>query len=135
MSPESELESLVRQRTRDLEAANAALRQSELRFTKELDIAERLQRVATQFITPQGTEALLEQILDAVAAIMQSDFASIQIFYPERGTNGALRLVGHRGFNAETAKRWEWVDPAMHTACAEALRTGRRVTISDVRNC
>jgi PAS domain S-box-containing protein len=86
-------------------------------------------------ITAQGTEALLKQILDAAAYIMHSDFASIQTFHPERGTNGALRLVGHRGFNAETAKRWEWVDPAMHTVCAEALQTGRRVTISDVRNC
>jgi PAS domain S-box-containing protein len=135
MGPESELESLVRQRTRELEASNAALRQSELRFAKELDAAERLQRVATQLITAQGSEELLQQILDAAVAIMHSDFAGIQIFYPERGTNGALRLVGHRGFNAETAERWEWIYPEMHSACAEALRTGRRVVVPDVRNC
>jgi hypothetical protein len=101
------LDRLVRQRTRELEASNAALRQSELRFAVELDAAERLQRVATQLITAQGIEALFEQILDAAVAIMHSDFASIQIFYPECGTNGGLRLRGHRGFDAETAKSWE----------------------------
>ena len=134
MSPESELESLLRQRTRELEASNAALRESELWFAKELDTAERLQQVATQLITIQGTEALLEQILDAAIAIMHSDFASIQILHPESGTNGALQLVGHRGLNAATAKGSEWIYPDMHTACAEVLRTGQRVAIPDVRN-
>jgi GAF domain-containing protein len=104
-------------------------------LASELDAAERLQQVATQLVTIHGTEALFDKILDAAEAIMHSDFASIQIYYPEHGANGALRLVGHRGFNAEAAKHWEWIDPATHTACAEALRTGRRVTVPDVLNC
>ena len=44
-------------------------------------------------------------------AILHSDFASIQMFYPERGTHGELRLLGHRGFSAEAVERWEWVRP------------------------
>jgi PAS domain S-box-containing protein len=124
----------VHDRTRELEASNAALRLSEQRLEAELDAAERLHRVATQLINSHGTEALFEQILDAAVAILHSDFASIQMLYPERGTNGELRLLGHRGFNEGAAKRWEWVHPEMHTTCSEALLTGRRVVVSDVRD-
>ena len=101
----------------------------------ELEAALRLQRVATQLINTRGIEVLYDEILDAVMAILRSDFASIQRFYPERGTNGELRLLGHRGFDAETAKRWEWVKPTMLTSCGEALRAGRRVAVPDVTKC
>ena len=63
---------------------------------------------------------------------MHADFVSIQIFHPERGE---LRLVGHRGFNAEAATRWEWVSPSTRTTCGRALRTGGRVIVPDVRTC
>ena len=120
MEPESELERLVLEQSRALEAANAALRQSEHILAAELDAAQRLQHIATQLISADGIEALHDQILDTAVAILHSDFASIQMFYPERGTNGELRLLGHRGFSADAAKRWEWVRPTTRTTCGEA---------------
>jgi len=129
------LEQLVQEQSRALEAANAALRQSRKTLETELDAARRLQQVATQLISAQGIEALYDQILDAAVAILHSDFASIQMFYPERGVSGELRLLGHRGFSAEAAKRWEWVRPTTRTSCGEALCAGRRVFIPDIRNC
>src|SRR5215472_7588814 len=101
----------------------------------ELDSAQRLQHVATQLITAQGTEALYEQILDTTRALLHADFASIQMFYPECGPDGELRLMGHRGFSAQAAKLWEWVNQYKRTACGEALRTRQRVIVPDVRNC
>src|SRR4051794_13980934 len=101
----------------------------------ELDIARRLQLVATQMINVRGIEALYEQILDTAMAVVHSDFASIQMFYPERGDHGELRLHGQRGLSGEAVLRWEWVRPEMSTSCGEALRTGRRVAVPDVRNC
>ena len=66
----------------------------------------------------KGIDGLYEQILDTAMAIVHSDFASIQMFYPERGTNGELRLLGNRGFKTDAAKRWEWVRPtAATTSC------------------
>ena len=50
-----------------------------------LTFARRLQLVATQLINVHGIEALYEQILDTAMAVLHSDFASIQMFYPERG--------------------------------------------------
>ena len=90
MESESGLEQLVRQQARALEAASAALRQSEQILAMELDAAQRLHHVATQLINANGIEVLYDQILDASMSILHADFASIQILYPERGTNGEL---------------------------------------------
>ena len=104
-------------------------------LTAELDAARRLQLVATQLIHAPGIEALYEQILDTAMAVLRSDLASIQMFDPDRGPDGELRLLGQRGFSDEAIDRWEWVRPDMCTTCAEALRAGRRVAVADVRNC
>jgi two-component system, cell cycle sensor histidine kinase and response regulator CckA len=131
---EPELERLLREPT-DLGTAIEMPSRSEQMHTFELDIARRLQLVATQMINVHGTEALYEQILDTAMAVLHCDFASIQMFYPERGAHGELKLIGHRGFSREAVERWGWVRPDMCTTCGEALRTGRRVAIPDVRNC
>ncbi len=91
-----------------------------------------LQGVATQLITALGTEALYERILDAAKSIMNSDFASIQMFHPDRG---ALRLLSYRGFSDDSARRWKWVYPETHSSCGEALRTGQRVAFENVLIC
>jgi two-component system, cell cycle sensor histidine kinase and response regulator CckA len=95
------------------------------------DAPQRLQQIAAQSINAQEAEALYERILDATMSILNPDFACIQMFYPERG---ALRLLSHRGFSDEAVRRWKWVYPAMNTTCYEALRTGRRVAVEDVRS-
>ena len=133
---ESELEQLIREQSRELESAREALRQSERLLAVERESGQQLQQVALELITAQGTPAALyEQILDTAQSLLHADFASLQMFYPERGTNGELLLLGHRGFSAEAAKRWEWVTPSTRTTCGEALRTGRRIVVPDVRTC
>ena len=129
---ESGVEQVGRKRASALAAAQQALRRSEQLLALEVEAAQRLQQVATQLITAQGAQALYEQILDAAQSLVHADFASIQMFHPERGE---LRLLGHRGFNAEAAKRWEWVTPSTRTTCGWALRTGGRVVVPDVHTC
>src|SRR5215471_16356609 len=80
-------------------------------------------------------EKLFDQILDTAVAILHADLASIQMFHADRGAAGELKLLAHRGFSPEATKRWEWVGPDSRTTCGEALRTGRRVMVPDVRNC
>jgi PAS domain S-box-containing protein len=115
--------------------AEEALRRSERNLEAELDAARRLQQVSTRLIQADDVEALYEQILDTVVAVLHADFASLQMFYPERGTNGELRLLGHRGFNGQAAKFWELVRPASQSPCGVALRTGQQVIVPDVRAC
>jgi PAS domain S-box-containing protein len=132
---EPKSEQLLAERSRELGTTAEMLSQSKQVDTIELASAQRLQFVATQMINVHGTEALYEQILDTLTAVLHSDFASIQMLYPERGRYGELRLLGHRGFSREAFERWEWVRPDTRTTCGEALRTGRRVAVPDVRNC
>ena len=110
--------------------ANEPLRRAEQTHAIELDT---LQQLAAQSITAQRIEPLYERILDTILTLLHADLASIQSFDPKRGSTGELKLLAHRGFSADNAKRWEWVTPATRTICGEALRTGRGVAIEDIR--
>ena len=77
--------------------AEEALRESKERLAAELDATRQLQNISTQLIHENDTQALYEKILDAAVAIMRSDFASMQMFHPERGE---LQLLAHRGFRS-----------------------------------
>ncbi len=120
---------------RTLQDSLAQSHRSEQILGRELHVAQCLRHVATRSVDVRGIEPLYEQILATAVEILHADFASIQMFYPERGPSGELRLLGHRGFTAEAARRWEWIGPDSQTTCGEALRTGERVIVPDVRNC
>ena len=98
--------------------AEEALRESQARLVSELAATQQLQKISTQLIQENEAEALYEKILDAAVAIMRSDFASMQMFYPERGE---LRLLAYRGFNPAAAAFWEWVRPGSGSTCGVAL--------------
>ena len=117
---------------RELEAAYEALRRSEQLLAAEVEAAQRIQQIATRLIVAQGPQDLYDQIVDAARSLLHADFATIQMFYPERGE---LRLLGHCGFNPEAAKQYEWVGRSTRTICGWALRTGGRVVVPDVRTC
>ena len=114
--------------------AEEALRASEQSLAAELKAAEHLQQVSTQLIQADN-EAVCEQIMDAAVGILHSDFASLQMLYPERGTQGELRLMGYRGFTTEAARFWEWVGLSSQSTCGVALRSGQRVLVADVTQC
>jgi PAS domain S-box-containing protein len=80
-------------------------------------------------------EVLLDQLLDTAASVLDADSASIQMIHPERGATGELKLLAHKGFSAEAAKRWEWVGTESLTPCGQALRTRQTIVIPDVRQC
>ncbi|HVV44849.1 MAG TPA: ATP-binding protein, partial [Bryobacteraceae bacterium] len=76
-----------------------------------------------------------EKIVDGARTIMRSDFATMQMFYPERGDRGELRLLASRGLDEEGKKVWEWVRFDTDSTCGQALRTGRRAVATDVGSC
>ena len=77
---------------RPLEAVREALRQTEQFLAIEVEAARRLEHVATRLISVQGTRALFDQILDTAQSLVHADAATIQMFYPDRGTGGELLL-------------------------------------------
>jgi GAF domain-containing protein len=76
-----------------------------------------------------------ERIVDDAVALMRSDYASIQMLFPERGSGGELRLLAFRGFNPQAAQFWEWVRADSKSTCGIALRDKRRVVAPDIATC
>jgi signal transduction histidine kinase/ActR/RegA family two-component response regulator len=105
---------------------------SEAALAAELADTRLLQALSTELVAEEDRSALHEKIVDAALSIMRADFASFQIFDPDRPPNGELQLIAVRGFSADAARRWEWIGPDARTPCGEALRTGRRVIIPDM---
>jgi PAS domain S-box-containing protein len=109
--------------------AEEALRDTQRQLVSELAATRQLHKISTQLIHASDTEVLYENILDAAVAIMRSDFASMQMFYPARGE---LRLLAYRGFNPTAAAFWEWVRPGSRSTCGAALATGDRSIVPDI---
>jgi len=106
-----------------------ALRETQRQLALELAATQQLQQISIQLINASDPEALYAKILDAAVAIMRSDFASMQMFYPERGE---LRLLAYRGFSPTAAAFWEWVGPGSRSTCGVALATGDRSILPDI---
>ena len=109
--------------------AEKALRETQRQLVSELAATQQLQKISIQLIRASDPEVLYEKILDAAMTIMRSDFASMQMFYPERGE---LRLLAYRGFNPTAAAFWEWVRPGSGSTCGAALATGDRLIVPDI---
>jgi PAS domain S-box-containing protein len=105
------------------------LRETQSQLESELAAAQHLQKISTQLIHARDVESLYDAILDAAVAIMRSDLASMQMYYPERGE---LRLLAYRGFIPTAAAFWEWVRPGSGSTCGCALATGERSIVPDI---
>ncbi|WP_114949083.1 GAF domain-containing protein [Microvirga calopogonii] len=112
--------------------AEAALRASEARLAHELEGARQLQRFSSELLVEQHPQALYEQLLDAMMAIMRSQGASMQILDPDVKI---LKLLAWRGFHPDAAAFWDRVDCNSASTCGEALKTGRRILVSDTEAC
>jgi PAS domain S-box-containing protein len=109
---------------------------TEAHLQAELADTKLLQSVSAEILRQDDPHMLYEKIVDGAMTIMRSDYVSLQMFYPERGAGGELRLLAYRGFNAEAKKFWEWVGiDSAGTTCGRALRSGRRVIVDDVEQC
>lgn len=99
---------------------------------------ELLHELSVGLIGARDIDALYGKILDAAVAVMRSQFASMQMLYPERGPpgeNGELRLLASRGFSAEAAQFWKWVRADSQSTCGMTLRTRNRSIAEDVECC
>ena len=123
--------SIAIERERNLQA----LRDSRTQLQVELSDTKLLQSVSAAMIQERDVDALYEKLVDAAVEIMGSDAASMQMFYPDRGKNGALRLLASRGFTDEAKAYWQWVDLDAGSTCAQSLRTRERTIAENLAAC
>ncbi len=121
--------------TRDITDLKQEQETRQAQLAAELADTKLLQEISAQLIEPGDEDALYAKIVDAVAAIMRSDFATMQVLYPERGPKGELRLLASRGLSPEGAKVWEWVRFDTDSTCGQVLRTGKRAIAADIETC
>ena len=76
-----------------------------------------LAALGSEMITADQPDVIFEKIVEAAVGLMHSDFASMQLFHPDRGEAGELELLAHRGFDPEGVKFWKWVS-AIRRVCA-----------------
>lgn len=104
-------------------------------WATELEDSKVLHEISTQLINEAKAEELYQKIVDAACTIMRSDFASLQMFCPEYGTSGLLRLLAFRGFNSTASRFWELVSVDSASSCGQALRLRTRVIVPDTERC
>ncbi len=112
-------------------AAELILSENQQRLASELRSTQRLQEISAQLISEQDVETLYQRLIDAAAAILQSDFASIHLLVAGQG-QPEIRLLGFRGAHREFAEALETSAP--NTTTGRALESRTRVVIADVES-
>jgi two-component sensor histidine kinase len=113
-------------------AENAHQLLSRERLAHELAATKQLQEISSELLGERQAEGLYEKIIDAAAAIMHSDFASIQSYHARAGSGGELWLLANRGFTHEAATFWRRVKAKSKTTCGIVLESARRAIVPDI---
>lgn len=95
---------------------------------------ELLHAISVALIGEPDRMELYGKIVDAAIAITRSQFGTMQLLCPEgdpSGHGGELRLLCSRNLPDEAIGFWQWVSPAAHSSCTQALKTEERAIIAD----
>ena len=111
------------------------IERSKEQLEAELADADLLHRLSIELIQEDGTAGLFKKIVEGAKAIMRSQYASMQMLYPEPGSIGKLRLLASSGFSEEAEKYWEWVYKHTGSSCGAALRAKQRAVIQNFETC
>lgn len=114
-----------------LRRTEAVLRDTQNQLQAELADTRLLQATSAELIG-QGVETLYEKIIDAVVAIMRSDFACMRMANGDGETTVDLKVLAYRGFSASGMNQWDCVRVDSTALYREVIRTGSRVIIPDV---
>ena len=112
--------------------AEAALRQSEQRLTREVAGAKTLQSISTRLISESTPESLYDQILGAAMELMASDGACVQMLAVD---DTSLRLLAWTSFHPDSVAFWQRVEPGSGSTCSKALSDNERVVVTDIEAC
>jgi PAS domain S-box-containing protein len=109
--------------------AEAVLRQSEQRLTREVAAAKTLQSISTQLISESTPDSLYDQVLRAAMELMASDAACLQMLAAD---NTSLTLLAWTNFHPDCVPFWQRVATGAGSTCSKALSDNQRVVVADV---
>jgi PAS domain S-box-containing protein len=114
-------------------SAERALSLSRQELEVELRDTRVLQTLSTELVVEDDSRRFYAKILEAAIDMLRADFGSMQLFHENRGTNGELELLVHRGFSDGAMHFWHWVSERSKTTSGWALQLGHRVVVPDIR--
>ncbi len=114
------------------ERSTRALLESQNELRAELADSRLLQQISSALIGEDRIDEFYAKLLDAAAAIMRADFASMQMFH---STKGQLQLLAHKNFPDDAAAFWEWVEAGEGSTCGQALASAERSIVADIESC
>ena len=88
-----------------------------------------LEELKQYILTENDIPAITDALMTHAMQVMNSDFASIQLYDAK---NGALILLGHKNFQPESAHFWQTVFEGSGTTCGESMKKRTRIMVSDV---
>jgi len=110
------------------------LRERENQLAEELAATRLLQQLSLDMAHEVDVASLYEKLIAAAVAIMRSDYASMQQYFPHIGARGELKLLADHGFTPDSKKFWAWVRADSACTCGMAIARRERVIASDVEN-
>jgi signal transduction histidine kinase/CheY-like chemotaxis protein len=93
-----------------------------------------LHRISIELIGEHDLNELYGKVVDAAITVTGAQFGTMQRLVPQgdpSGHGGELGLLAHRGLSPEAVGFWQWVSPAAHSSCTQALKFGQRAIIPD----
>lgn len=117
------------QARKKIEESEQQVRTLNEQLATELSATRHLQQFSSQNIYEQDVTKIYEQLLETAIALMQSDFASIQLYDQQ---TEQLILLASKNFHPKSQKFWQTVFAGSGSTCGEALRSGSRIMVADV---
>lgn len=112
-------------------SAEKALRDSEQKLTCELKDTQQLQAISRLFFEQENIQPICDAIVNAAAALLRSDAASLHMLDPK---TDEPQLLAWRGFHPDSAAYWQRVSTDTPSACGAALEHGQRMVVLDVND-
>jgi PAS domain S-box-containing protein len=109
--------------------ADEELRAVKDQLAAELTAMTRLHELSTRLLASTELQPLLEEVLDAMMALLNADFGNVQLYNPK---TRALEVVARRGCGQEFLEYLNSVQEGT-ASCGTALLRGERVIVEDVR--
>jgi hypothetical protein len=99
-------------------------------LNQSANYAQKFDQLGDELDLEKNIDNIIDGLLIRAMGIMNSDFASIQIY---NAKNRSLVLLGHKNFKPDSARFWNIVFPGTGATCGEALKKASRATVKDVR--
>lgn len=108
----------------------AALRENERHLRFEAHAMNRLQELVSRLLRSSSLPAAMEEAIAAATALMGADMGTLQLY---DARTGMLEIAASLGFDREFIEHFRRVRVLDDDVCGQAIRSGARVVVEDVR--